>query len=72
MTNNQFLLRGMNVHLEYRLQSYRVYQLPRFGWKNFEVNRRMSPDSGTFFIIFLFYPYDFVVGLKNLRFPQCL
>ena len=30
--------------------------------KNFEVNRRMSPDSVTFFFI-LFYKYDFVVGL---------
>ena len=43
-----------------RLQSYQVYQLPRFGWKKFEVNRRMSPDSATFF---LFYQYHFVVGL---------
>ena len=28
--------------------------------KNFEVNRRMSPDSATFFLL---YQYDFVVGL---------
>ena len=45
------------------MQSYRVYQLPSLGWKNFEVNRRMSPDSATFLLFFLFYQYDFVVGL---------
>ena len=30
--------------------SHRVYQLPRFGWKNFQVNSRMSPDYAPFFI----------------------
>ena len=51
----------MNVDIQNRWQSYRVYQLPGFGWKKFELNRRMLPDSAIFFI--LFYQYDFVVGL---------
>ena len=45
-----------------RLQSYQVYQLPCFGWKHFELNRRMSPDSANF----LFFQYDFVVGFSGL------
>ena len=36
--------------------------MPRFGWKNFEVNRRMSPDSAIL-QNFLFYQYNYVVGL---------
>ena len=28
-----------------------VYQLPRFGWKKFEVNRRISTDSANFHFI---------------------
>ena len=49
----------MNVHLE----KIAVISLPRFGWKNFEVNRKMSPDSVT--ILLLFYQYDFVVGVHD-------
>ena len=50
MTNNRFLLRRMNVHLD-KIAVISLNQLPRFGWKNFEVNRRMSPDSATFYFI---------------------
>ena len=33
------------------LSNILLYQLPRFGWKNFKVNRRISPDSTTFYFI---------------------
>ena len=48
----------MNVHLE-KIAVISSLSVVTLQMENFEVNRRMSPDSSTF----LFYQYDFVVDL---------
>ena len=73
MTYKGFLLSIYNI-----FQSYRVNQLPRFGWKNLEVNRRMPPDSLTFFFIlsvqlcskFVAGFHDKIKGDRKLNFSK--